>query len=188
MFRSRETTLDRWAERLHADWDGGCRNGAELWRRLRDRHDVPVHTHLLERPPYGPPSSSPGPTGRRRAKLARTLASGGQVTTLKLVKRQMYGRGKLDLLCQGGSDGVKTAADQHQKCARAKLQRRSTPMGSKVPRSTVLTPAEEAIMVEFAAERCYRSTMSWVACATRSRTSAAPPCIVACNGMASLDF
>ena len=36
VFRSRETTLDRWAERLNADWDGGCRNGAELWRRLRD--------------------------------------------------------------------------------------------------------------------------------------------------------
>ena len=35
VFRSRETTLDRWAERLNADWDGGCRNGAELWRRLR---------------------------------------------------------------------------------------------------------------------------------------------------------
>ena len=36
VFRSRETTLDRWAERLNADWSGGCRNGAELWRRLRD--------------------------------------------------------------------------------------------------------------------------------------------------------
>lgn len=35
VFRSRETTLDRWAERLNADWTGGCRNGAELWRRLR---------------------------------------------------------------------------------------------------------------------------------------------------------
>ena len=32
VFRSRETTLDRWAERLSAEWDGGCRNGAELWR------------------------------------------------------------------------------------------------------------------------------------------------------------
>ena len=36
VFRSRETTLDRWAERLSAEWDGGCRNGAELWRRLRE--------------------------------------------------------------------------------------------------------------------------------------------------------
>ena len=36
VFRSRETTLDSWAERLKTDWDGGCRSGAELWRRLRD--------------------------------------------------------------------------------------------------------------------------------------------------------
>ncbi len=36
VFRCRETTLDRWAERLKAEWDEGCRNGAELWRRLRD--------------------------------------------------------------------------------------------------------------------------------------------------------
>ena len=33
VFRSRETTLDRWAERLNADWSGGCRNGAELCLR-----------------------------------------------------------------------------------------------------------------------------------------------------------
>jgi len=35
VFRSRETTLDHWTERLNAEWDGGCRNGAALWRHLR---------------------------------------------------------------------------------------------------------------------------------------------------------
>ena len=35
VFRSRESTLDRWAETLNTHWDGGCRNGFELWRRLR---------------------------------------------------------------------------------------------------------------------------------------------------------
>jgi transposase len=35
VFRSRETMLDSWAEPLKTDCDGGCRNGAELWRRLR---------------------------------------------------------------------------------------------------------------------------------------------------------
>jgi transposase len=35
VFRSRESTLDRWAERLEAEWAAGCRNGTELWRRLR---------------------------------------------------------------------------------------------------------------------------------------------------------
>jgi transcriptional regulator with XRE-family HTH domain len=36
VFRSRESSLERWAERLDAEWAAGCRNGAELWRRLRD--------------------------------------------------------------------------------------------------------------------------------------------------------
>ena len=36
IFRSRESTLDRWVERLEAEWTAGCRNGTELWRRLRD--------------------------------------------------------------------------------------------------------------------------------------------------------
>ena len=35
VFRSRESTLDRWADRLEAEWAAGCRNGTELWRRLR---------------------------------------------------------------------------------------------------------------------------------------------------------
>jgi len=35
VFRSRETTLDHWTERLNTEWDGGCRNGAALWRHLR---------------------------------------------------------------------------------------------------------------------------------------------------------
>jgi len=35
VLRSRETTLDHWTERLNAEWDGGCRNGAALWRHLR---------------------------------------------------------------------------------------------------------------------------------------------------------
>ena len=35
VFRSRETTLDRWAETLNTNWNGGCQNGSELWRRLR---------------------------------------------------------------------------------------------------------------------------------------------------------
>lgn len=35
VFRSRQSSLDPWQLRLEADWDGGCRNGSELWRRLR---------------------------------------------------------------------------------------------------------------------------------------------------------
>ena len=35
VFRSRQSSLDPWQLRLEAEWDGGCRNGSEIWRRLR---------------------------------------------------------------------------------------------------------------------------------------------------------
>jgi transposase len=35
MFRTRQSTLDGHLLFLDAQWTGGCRNGAELWRRLR---------------------------------------------------------------------------------------------------------------------------------------------------------
>ncbi|MGM0583831.1 MAG: hypothetical protein ACQEUZ_04195 [Pseudomonadota bacterium] len=34
-FRPRASSLDPWLDRLNAEWSEGCRNGAELWRRLR---------------------------------------------------------------------------------------------------------------------------------------------------------
>ncbi|QRD53792.1 ISL3 family transposase (plasmid) [Pseudosulfitobacter pseudonitzschiae] len=35
VFRIRESILTAWLPRLEREWSGGCRNGAELWRRLR---------------------------------------------------------------------------------------------------------------------------------------------------------
>lgn len=35
VFRTRQSSLDPWRVRLEAEWNGGCRVGAELWRRLR---------------------------------------------------------------------------------------------------------------------------------------------------------
>lgn len=35
VFRIRESSLTPWLPRLERGWSGGCRNGAELWRRLR---------------------------------------------------------------------------------------------------------------------------------------------------------
>ena len=35
VFRSRASSLAPWLAALEAVWSGGCRNGAELWRRLR---------------------------------------------------------------------------------------------------------------------------------------------------------
>jgi len=36
VFRVRENSLEAWPPRLEGEWTTGCRNGAELWRRLRD--------------------------------------------------------------------------------------------------------------------------------------------------------
>lgn len=35
VFRIRESSLTPWLPRLEREWSDGCRNGAELWRRLR---------------------------------------------------------------------------------------------------------------------------------------------------------
>ncbi|MEH6788820.1 MAG: ISL3 family transposase [Paracoccus sp. (in: a-proteobacteria)] len=35
VFRIRESSLTPWLPRLEREWSSGCRNGAELWRRLR---------------------------------------------------------------------------------------------------------------------------------------------------------
>lgn len=37
VFRTRESTLDRYLFMLDEEWNGGSRNGAELWRRLKAR-------------------------------------------------------------------------------------------------------------------------------------------------------
>lgn len=34
-FRPRASSLEPWLDRLSTEWSSGCRNGAELWRRLR---------------------------------------------------------------------------------------------------------------------------------------------------------
>jgi hypothetical protein len=35
VFRTRQSTLDGHLPFLETQWRGGCRNGAELWRRLK---------------------------------------------------------------------------------------------------------------------------------------------------------
>jgi hypothetical protein len=35
VFRSRTSSLAPWLPHLEVMWDAGCRNAAELWRRLR---------------------------------------------------------------------------------------------------------------------------------------------------------
>ena len=186
VFRLRQTSLESYLPRLDAEWAAGCRNGAELWRRLRAigfRGSLRVVSEWAtrrrrsERAPDGSPRSIPSArriarllTAERdrlskaeaitvaaieaevaclgtarallerfqamvrdrrvaaleawladaRDSLMRAFASGltkdhgavaaalalpwsngqteGQITQLKLVRRQMFGRGKLDLL------------------------------------------------------------------------------------------
>ena len=186
VFRSRQSSLEAYLPRLDAEWTAGCRNGAELWRRLRAggfigslrvvgewanrrrRHEqapngacgkvpsarlmarlmttgrdglskaeavtvAPIEaavpaldearsllsgfkTMIRERRPpdldtwidtaaRGLLASFANGLSRDRAAVAAALAepwsngqTEGQITRLKLVKRQMYGRAKLDLL------------------------------------------------------------------------------------------
>lgn len=186
VFRARQSSLDAYLPRLDAEWAAGCRNGAELWRRLRASGftgslrvvgEWATRRRRSERAPKGAPSKVPSArilsrlmtTGRdnltkaeavivatieaevpmldearsllsrfqamirerRRLDLdlwieaaARSLLSSfargllkdkvavaaaltqpwsngqteGQITRLKFVKRQMFGRAKRDLL------------------------------------------------------------------------------------------
>jgi transposase len=184
VFRNRASSLAPWLVPLEAAWSGGCRNGAELWRRLRaqgfggslrvvgewatrrrrsadgtitgrlpparsiaramlvgrdrlTRSEATMvaaiegalpalasarglvdrfHHMVRARTPEALPAwiaaakaSMLAPFGRGiasdqpavSAALAEPWSNGpteGQVTKLKLIRRQMYGRGKLDLL------------------------------------------------------------------------------------------
>lgn len=44
VFRIRESSLTPWLPPLEREWSGGCRNRAELWRRLRAEQEVPSGT------------------------------------------------------------------------------------------------------------------------------------------------
>jgi transposase len=186
VFRIRQSSLDTHLPFLDGQWTAGCRNGAELWRRLKDRgfrgsqrvigewatrrrRAEQISQEQLQRVPSARTIARMMTTGRdqmskaniitlaaiqtgvpmlvearnlidrfqaivrqsvaadldpwiidARTSLVASFASGisldraavcaaiiepwsngqteGQITKLKLVKRQMYGRGKLDLL------------------------------------------------------------------------------------------
>lgn len=148
VFHVRMNSLELWLVQLDEAWSGGCRNGAELWRRLRlagfgGSLRVVTEWATRRRRAKAAQASGPrkGPSARKIAMMlsqkrapsgldtwlddasssamtsfarglrddqpavAATLSlpwsngqTGGQITKLKLVKHQMYGRAKLDLL------------------------------------------------------------------------------------------
>ena len=62
-----------------------------------------------------------------RAAIISALSNGqteGQITKLKLVKRQMYGRG--NSICSKHASSAPIEREVHQNCVRANFQRRST--------------------------------------------------------------
>ncbi|HVJ34798.1 MAG TPA: ISL3 family transposase [Terriglobia bacterium] len=166
VFRNRANSLGLWLDALDSEWTAGCRNGAELWRRLK-KSGFPGSLRVItewatrrrrtEAAPDGMPQKCPsarvvarlltiardqlsrqdaflvamieaaipaltavqdlvdrfhGMVQRQQsnelpawidvaAALSEPWSNGqteGQITKLKLVKRQMYGRAKLDLL------------------------------------------------------------------------------------------
>jgi transposase len=138
VFQTRQRSLDAYYLFLEDQWSSGCRNGAELWRRLQARG---YRGSLRSVGEAGVPSLVEARTlidqfhdmirkkdeaklddwiANAKASLVSSFATGvlkdraavraaitqpwsngqveAQITKLKLVKRQMYGRAKLDLL------------------------------------------------------------------------------------------
>ena len=94
-----------------------------------------------------------------RAAIVTSWSNGqteGQITRLKLVKRQMYGRGKLDLLEAPHRCNL---SQHHQMCVRAKVARLSRPHGGQHCRpkhSWLLQPLVEHIRAHvFAADKIH---------------------------------
>ena len=89
IFRVRESSLELYLPWLDERWAAGDRNATALWRRLKQegfRGSLRVISEWATR-------------WRQADKVGSANGqTEGQITKLKLVKRQMYGRGKLDLL------------------------------------------------------------------------------------------
>lgn len=75
-FRLRESSLEPWLPRLTREWEGGCRNGAELWRRLRAEgfrgslrvaHSPATRQRRAEASAYSPPGRCPSARSRRHS-------------------------------------------------------------------------------------------------------------------------
>ncbi len=85
VFRIRESSLTAWLPRLEREWSGGCRNGAELWRRLQAagfRGSLRVVGEWATRQRRAeqavPAGTGKSPPARRIARLL-TMASGSPV-------------------------------------------------------------------------------------------------------------
>ena len=83
VFRIRQSSLDPWLPRLEKDWGAGCRNGAELWRRLRAAGFAGSLRVVTEW------------TTRRRRAVAALPAKGGTCPPARRIAMMMTARHRL---------------------------------------------------------------------------------------------
>ncbi|MDU7520640.1 MAG: ISL3 family transposase [Roseomonas mucosa] len=74
VFRVRQSSLDAYLPTLLAEWEAGCRNGAELWRRLRNQGFKGCSRVVAEWAARRRRAGLMQAQGRRKAPSARTLA------------------------------------------------------------------------------------------------------------------
>ena len=74
VFRVRQSSLDAYLPVLDAEWASGCRNGAELWRRLRDQGFLGSLRVVTEWTTRHRRAELMQTQGLRKAPSARTLA------------------------------------------------------------------------------------------------------------------
>ncbi|WP_291732163.1 hypothetical protein [Leisingera sp. F5] len=101
VFRFRESSLTPWLLRLERERADGCRNGAELWRRLRAGSFQGSLRVIGEWAARQRRAERAAPTGPEKSPPAREIArlpAQGQTNRLKMLERQMYGMANIDLL------------------------------------------------------------------------------------------
>lgn len=75
MFRTRQSTLDGHMPFLDAQWSLGCRNGAELWRRLKGQGFKGSLRVVAERATRRRPAETISHQQLQKVPAARTIAS-----------------------------------------------------------------------------------------------------------------
>lgn len=107
VFRARQNSLDRYLPLLDAKWEAGCRNGAELWRRLGNegfRGSLRVVTEWATRRRRSEQTSDP---------QLRKVPSARMIARLMTIARDHLGKADTVIVAaiQGGVPGLIEARD-----------------------------------------------------------------------------
>ena len=160
IFRERQSSLEPWLRRLTSEWDSGCRNGTELWRRIRAggfKGSLRVVTEWATR--------------QRRAETSAWPTAGRTPAARKIARMMTMGRGHLSR-----SDAVLVARIETAVPALAAacaLTRRFTNMvrnGEHGNFDDWLRDAENGLLATFARACSPTSQPSWLPSANRGPT------------------